>query len=160
MDAQQEIIDQLIDYIDKAVLKNSVSNRQVAAVLDFLNEKLKIYPEYGAVLIFLTQEELNHFHYKKGDTEGFVNIPLSIKDVIFSAFMKEDTDKIKMSFRSRGLFPVNQFAATHFNGGGHLNASGGESYQSVEETINAFESFLPIYKNMLETEIERQRNGE
>ena len=121
-----------------------------------LNEKMKIYPEYGTALIFLTLDELNRFHYKKGDTEGFANIPLSIKGIVFSAFIKEDTDRIKLSFRSRGLFPVNEFASNHFGGGGHLNASGGESYLSMAETVEKFEHFLPQYADVLVTEKEMQ----
>ena len=122
-----------------------------------LNEKMKIYPEYGTALIFLTLGELNRFHYKTGDTEGFVNIPLSIGNIIFSVFMKEDTDKIKISFRSRGLFPVNQFSSNHFGGGGHLNAAGGESFVSMAETIEKFESLLPQYRDILVTEMEMQK---
>ncbi len=122
-----------------------------------LNEKMKIYPEYGTALIFLTRDELNNFHYKKGDTEGFVNLPLSIENIIFSVFMKEDTDKIKISFRSRGAFPVNQFSSNHFGGGGHLNAAGGESYASMAETIEKFESLLPLYNDILVTEMDMQK---
>jgi phosphoesterase RecJ-like protein len=114
-----------------------------------LNEKMKIYPEYGTALITLSLGELNRYHYKTGDTEGFVNIPLSIEGIVFSVFIKEDTDKIKMSFRSRGTFPVNQVASSYFNGGGHLNAAGGESYVSMAETIEKFESLLPLYKETL-----------
>jgi phosphoesterase RecJ-like protein len=121
-----------------------------------LNEKMKIYPEYGTALISLTLDELNRFYYKRGDTEGFVNVPLSIKGIVFSVFVKEDTDKIKLSFRSRGLFPVNQFASNHFGGGGHLNASGGESYISMAETIEKFERILPQYGDILVTEKEMQ----
>ena len=118
-----------------------------------LNEKMKIYPEYGTALISLTLGELNRFHYKTGDTEGFVNVPLSIKNVVFSVFIKEDTDKIKLSFRSQGAFPVNQFAINHFSGGGHLNASGGESFVSMTETIEKIEKLLPMYKEALVKEM-------
>jgi len=114
-----------------------------------LNEKMKIYPEYKTALITLSLGELNRYHYKTGDTEGFVNIPLSIEGIVFSVFIKEDTDKIKMSFRSRGTFPVNEVASSYFNGGGHLNAAGGESYVSMAETIEKFESLLPLYKKNL-----------
>lgn len=125
-----------------------------------LNEKMKIYPEYGAALITLTMDELNRFKYKKGDTEGFVNIPLSIENIVFSVFIKEDTDKMKISLRSRGQFPVNKFATTYFNGGGHLNASGGESYTTMAETVEIFENALVEYKDMLEAEVQRQKIGE
>ncbi len=76
--------------------------------------------------------------------------------IVFSVFIKEDTDKIKMSFRSRGTFPVNEVASSHFSGGGHLNAAGGESYISLAEVVEKFESLLPSYKEMLLTEVEKQ----
>lgn len=114
-----------------------------------LYEKMKIYPEYNAALITLTQKELQQFNYDNGDAEGFVNIPLSIKGIVFSVFMREDPDKVKISLRSEGTFPTNKFAAQFFSGGGHLNASGGESYTTLEETINIFEEGLPLYKEFL-----------
>ena len=114
-----------------------------------LYEKMKIYPEYQTALITLTKEELLRFNYKVGDAEGFVNIPLSIKGINFSVFMREDSDKIKISFRSQGAFPTNKVASDLFNGGGHLNASGGESYVSLEKTIRKFEDALPDYKDFL-----------
>lgn len=112
-------------------------------------KKMKLYPQYNAALITLTKEEMTEFNYQNGDAEGFVNIPLSIKDVIFSVFIREDKDKIKLSFRSQGTFPTNKFAAEVFNGGGHLNASGGESYATIEETVEKFEKALPAFKDFL-----------
>jgi phosphoesterase RecJ-like protein len=115
-----------------------------------LYEKMKVYPEYRAALITLTQAELNQFSYQNGDAEGFVNIPLSIAGVDFSVFMREDADKIKISLRSQGTFPANKVAADLFNGGGHLNAAGGESYLTLAETVEKFEDALPEYKDFLE----------
>lgn len=114
-----------------------------------LYEKMKIFKEYNTALVCLTKEEQERFNAQKGDTEGFSNIPLSIKDIIFSVFMREDKDMIKMSFRSSGNFPTNIFAAAHFGGGGHLNASGGEFYGPMEEAIKIFEEALPSYANQL-----------
>ena len=87
----------------------------------------------------------------KGDTEGLVNIPLSIKDICFSAFLREDTEKdmIKISLRSEGTFPCNQVASEYFNGGGHLNASGGEFYGTLEEAIDLFKQALVKYEDLL-----------
>lgn len=114
-----------------------------------LSSKMKIYPEYKAALITLTAEEQAQFNFKKGDSEGFVNMPLSIENVIFSVFLKEDPDKIKVSLRSQGSFPVNEFSAKYYNGGGHLNAAGGESYTTLDEAIAIFENALPTYKEIL-----------
>ncbi len=113
-------------------------------------KKMKVYPEYQAALITLTAEEMKEFNYVNGDAEGFVNIPLSIDGVIFSVFLREDPDKIKVSLRSQGTFPANKFAEEIFNGGGHLNASGGESYTTLEEAIKKFEEGLPRYVEYLE----------
>ena len=74
----------------------------------------------------------------KGDTEGFVNMPLSIKGINFSAMFIEKDGFIKISLRSKGLFPSNEFASHYFSGGGHLNASGGEHADTLENTINYF----------------------
>lgn len=110
-----------------------------------LYRKMKIYPEQHTALIALSGKELYPFHFQNGDAEGLVNLPLSIKGIYFSVMMREDKDKIKISFRSQGQFPTNKMAAELFGGGGHLNASGGESYTSLEEAIRKFEEALPAY---------------
>jgi phosphoesterase RecJ-like protein len=115
-----------------------------------LHSKMKIYPEYRTALITLTSQELKKFNFVNGDAEGFVNIPLSIEGVDFSVFLREDTDKIKISLRSQGTFPANKVASDLFNGGGHLNASGGESYLTLKDTVSKFEDALPNYKDFLE----------
>lgn len=114
-----------------------------------LAEKMKVYPEYNTALIWLTNEEQNRYHVRKGDTEGFANLPLNIKGIIFSVFIREDNDFIKISFRSQGDFPSNKFAADCYNGGGHLNAAGGEFYGTMDEAIAIFEKALPEYAHLL-----------
>lgn len=117
-----------------------------------LSEKMEILPGFHAAIISLKREELKKYNFKIGDTEGFVNYPLSIKGIIFSVFLLENEEKIKLSFRSRGGFAVNDFSAKHFSGGGHRNASGGESRQSLEEVIQQLKELLPQYAEILETE--------
>ncbi len=114
-----------------------------------LNEKMIIYPEYNTGIISLTQEELDRFNYQPGDTEGFVNYPLSVKGVIFSAIFIEKDEYIKISFRSKGSFPANKFSANHFNGGGHVNAAGGNSQVNMKESLEKFAALLPQYKDAL-----------
>lgn len=114
-----------------------------------LYEKLKIYPEYNTALITLNEEEKERFEWKKGDTEGFVNIPLSIEKIVFSVFFREDANMIRISFRSKGDFPTNEFASKVFGGGGHLNASGGEFYGKLEDAVQRFEEALPSFKHLL-----------
>ncbi|HET6225371.1 MAG TPA: bifunctional oligoribonuclease/PAP phosphatase NrnA [Bacteroidia bacterium] len=114
-----------------------------------LGEKLHVLDEFGAAYFSLSQQDLEHFNYKKGDTEGVVNYPLSIKTVQFSAFFVERDGIIKISFRSKGKFDVNKFARDHFNGGGHMNAAGGMSSLPLKETIAKFLEVLPAYKKQL-----------
>lgn len=116
-----------------------------------LLEKMKILPEYATGFIALTQSDLKRFNYKDGDTEGLVNEPLSINGIAFSALFteKEDGEGIKISFRSKDDFNVNLFARAHFNGGGHLNAAGGFSDLSMDETIMKFLQTLVSYKDEL-----------
>ena len=107
-----------------------------------LYEKMKVYPELHTALITLSNEEAKRFNYRTGDSEGFVNMPLSIADVVFSVFIREDKDYVKISLRSVGNFPCNEFAARYFNGGGHKNASGGEFYGTLADAIATFEKGL------------------
>ena len=120
-------------------------------LMGYVLSQMKVYPDYHAALISLTKAEQSQFDYVRGDSEGFVNIPLSIKGVIFSCFLREDTEKpmIKISLRSVGTFPCNQLAAEFFGGGGHLNASGGEFYGTMDEARKVFEQALEKYKPLL-----------
>ena len=141
--------------IDKDEIYRNVYNNNSEARLRLkgyvLCEKMQIFPQFKAALITLTREEQNRFHYMKGDTEGLVNIPLSIKDICFSVFLREDTEKdmVKISLRSEGTFPCNQVASEFFNGGGHLNASGGEYFGPLEEAVTLFKQALVKYEDLL-----------
>lgn len=108
-------------------------------------EKLEVLEEYEFAIVSLTEEELNRFNYVKGDTEGLVNLALSIEGVSVAAMLTEKDGKIKMSFRSMGDIVVNTFAAEHFEGGGHMNAAGGVSFSSLEETMNKLKSLIPTH---------------
>ena len=140
--------------IDKDAIYRKVFNTYSESRLRLMGHvltQMKVYPEYHAAMISLTEKEQKQFNYIRGDSEGFVNIPLSIKNVIFSCFLREDTEKpmIKISLRSVGKFPCNQLAAEFFGGGGHLNASGGEFYGTMEEAQKVFEQALEKYKPLL-----------
>jgi phosphoesterase RecJ-like protein len=110
-----------------------------------LNHGMKVMPEYHTAVMSLSLQDLKDYNYQVGDTEGFVNLPLSIDGIFFSVFFREDTKKIKISFRSRGTFPTNRIASDLFGGGGHLNASGGEFYGSMEDALRLLEDSLPKY---------------
>ena len=114
-----------------------------------LCECMTVFPEYHAAVMYLTRETKEKFHFASGDSEGFVNYPLSIKGIHFSAMFTEKKDYVKASFRSKGSFPVNLFASENFNGGGHRNAAGGEINASLAETLDKFQKLLPVYQKML-----------
>lgn len=114
-----------------------------------LNNKMQVFPELRAAFISISKQELEDYNFIPGDTEGFVNYPLSINNIVFSALFMEKEGLVKASFRSKGNFPANLFSRNHFNGGGHLNAAGGESLLSLEETIEKFTQLLPEYKHQL-----------
>ena len=107
-----------------------------------LNEKLQVYEENNSAIISLNHEELKRFNFKKGDTEGIINYALAIKGIIFAAFIVEKDGITKLSLRSKGNFKVNEIAKKYFNGGGHINASGGVSQLSVKETIKKLENII------------------
>ncbi len=107
-----------------------------------LLNKMELFESKGAALITLSREELNRFHYSKGDTEGLVNRPLSIPGIRYSAFLREESDFVKVSMRSVGDFPVNLLCSEHFGGGGHLNAAGGEFAGTLDEAAELFRSLV------------------
>ena len=140
---------------DKDAIYNAVFNQysvdRMKLVGYCLYQKMRVFPEHHAALIYLNRKELYRFNFQKGDAEGIVNMPLQSKDIHYSVFMREDkatTDemaknggiktKIKLSFRSQGDRPVNVFASEVFNGGGHANAAGGEYYGPLAEAVQLF----------------------
>lgn len=103
-----------------------------------LNKKLEIYPDLQTAVLTLTQEELQMLQATKGDTEGLVNIPLSVSGITSACLIREDKTQIKLSLRSVGNIPVNTVASRGFGGGGHLNAAGAEHNGSIEDAKNIY----------------------
>jgi bifunctional oligoribonuclease and PAP phosphatase NrnA len=114
-----------------------------------LSEKLMVFETYHTAIISLTKEELTRFNYRPGDTEGLVNQALSIKGVNFAVFVREGNNEVKLSFRSQGKFDVNSFARAHFNGGGHFNAAGGMSVESIDVVLQKLKDLLPENQEQL-----------
>lgn len=114
-----------------------------------LSEKLQVLPEYSTAYIVLSADELKRFGSQTGDTEGLVNYGLSIKGIKLSVLISDRKDAIKLSLRSLGDFSVNELARTHFSGGGHRNAAGGQSSLTLEQTVKKFLDVLPHYKDQL-----------
>jgi len=148
----------IADLIEKGAQNDKIHNNVYDAnsygrllLLGQALSNLQILPAYKTAFITLTEAEKKKFDFQKGDTEGIVNYALSLKGIIFAAIFIEDKEQhiIKISFRSKGDFSVNQFSRNHFNGGGHDNAAGGKFNGSVEEVITTFKELLPTYKNEL-----------
>ncbi|MFM8596011.1 MAG: DHH family phosphoesterase [Flavobacteriales bacterium] len=102
---------------------NTVSRLQLRGYA--IAEKLQMFDKQGIGLITLSKTELERFNYQKGDTEGLVNVILSIAGMQVAIFMMETTEGVKFSFRSKGERYVNAFAQQYFGGGGHQYAAGG-----------------------------------
>lgn len=110
-----------------------------------LSQKLVVLKDNATAYFVLTEKELQDFNYQKGDTEGLVNYGLSIEGIKFAAIFMETPGLIKISFRSKGDVPVNEFMGQHFSGGGHKNAAGGRSNKSLDVTIKHFLSLIPAF---------------
>lgn len=114
-----------------------------------LAEKMELIPEHRCSLISLDADELEKFHYEKGDTEGLVNKPLAMPEVIWSVYLRRDPNQIKISMRSKGNFPVNEICRNVFGGGGHLNAAGAEFKGSLNDCISTLKSAMADYDKYL-----------
>lgn len=120
-----------------------------------ITERLKVYHQYGAALIYISKEDQIKFNVVKGDTEGLVNLPLQIRGISLSCLIIDRDDIVKISLRSKGDLDVNNMARKHFNGGGHKNASGGSSNVSLDETVKKFEEILPQVKGIKKQKSEK-----
>lgn len=123
---------------------NNYSEGRLRLIGFSLYEKMRVFPARKAALITLTKKEMSRFQFVKGDTEGLVNMPLQMKGIVLSCFLREDTEKpaVRVSLRSMGRFPCNRFAEVYWNGGGHLNAAGGTFHGTIEEAASLFEKAI------------------
>lgn len=110
-----------------------------------INRKMKIFHNGTVAHMSITEDEMRRFWFQQGDSEGFVNYPLTIKKMKMSAMFTEHSDFIRVSLRSRGDIDVNLFAQRYFNGGGHKNAAGGKSFMSMEDTLKHYEKCIKEY---------------
>lgn len=122
-----------------------------------LDKKMEYFPEYNASIFAITREEMIRYKFKKGDAEGLVNLPLEIKGMRLSISLREDTEKplIRVSLRSVDNFPCNKMSQDFFNGGGHLNASGGLLKMTMPEAVKEAKRAIEFYKTLLEDNKEK-----
>ncbi|HEX4849963.1 MAG TPA: bifunctional oligoribonuclease/PAP phosphatase NrnA [Puia sp.] len=123
--------------IHENLFDNFLENR-LRFIGHVLLNKLEIFYEYNTALISVSWKELVKYQIKTGDTEGLVNYPLTIQGIKLAALIIDRDEEIKCSFRSKGNFDVNVFARTYFEGGGHFNAAGGRSSDTLEQTVQRF----------------------
>ncbi|MBP8849976.1 MAG: bifunctional oligoribonuclease/PAP phosphatase NrnA [Breznakibacter sp.] len=145
-----DIVGELISFkVDKEKIHRNIfhsnSLNRFKLIGYIFSEKLIVLPNVNVAIIPLTKADLEKFDYVDGDTEGFANLPLSIKDIDMSVFIVERSDRVKLSFRSRGKVVVNKFANQYFNGGGHQHAAGAESTMSFDKVLDLLLTEIPIY---------------
>ncbi len=115
-----------------------------------LLNRMEVFYEYNTAIISIPKNDLLRFHIKTGDTEGLVNYMLSIQGIRFGALVIDRDEERKWSFRSKGDFDVNTFARTHFEGGGHFNAAGGRTNETLDATVWNFKKVIKQYKDQLQ----------
>ncbi|HMO61525.1 MAG TPA: bifunctional oligoribonuclease/PAP phosphatase NrnA [Ferruginibacter sp.] len=114
-----------------------------------LLNRMEVFYEYNTALIAIPQQDLIKYNVITGDTEGLVNFPLSIKGIKLAAIIIDRGEERKSSFRSKGSFDVNEFARKYFNGGGHVNAAGGQNKEPLEEVVAKFIAAMKENKTQL-----------
>ncbi|MBC7425944.1 MAG: bifunctional oligoribonuclease/PAP phosphatase NrnA [Bacteroidia bacterium] len=141
-----ELISLGVDHVDiQERLFDSFTENRVRFIGYALSKKLEIMRSYNTALITITSDELKEYESQTGDTEGLVNFGLGVNGIRLAVLIIDRGKLVKMSFRSKGTFNVNEFARLHFNGGGHINAAGGSSTETLEETVARFKKVLPLH---------------
>ena len=137
------------DYIHDQIF-NVYSFDRMKLMGAVLKDNFVFFPEYNAAYMFITIQNQKDYNFQLGDSEGLVNLPLSVKNIKFCALFTEYPNAMtKVSFRSKDSFPANAFSAEFFNGGGHLNAAGGRLHCSLHDALAIFEKGLHSYKQLL-----------
>ena len=130
------------------LLYNNFSENRMK-LLGYALSKMVVLPEYHTAYILLSHNELHQFNFQIGDTESFVNYPLSIKGIVLSVLLIEKDGFMKMSLRSQGNFDVNEFARKYFHGGGHFNAAGGKMFCKYDDCPTELEKIIKLYEKDL-----------
>ncbi|MGB0840200.1 MAG: DHH family phosphoesterase [Chitinophagales bacterium] len=130
-------------------LFDNYTERRLRFLGTCLTTCMTVLPEYNAAIMAIPEKMLVEFKVQSGDTGGLVNYLLSMSSIRFAALIMDRGEAVKISFRSRGDFPVNIFSKNHFEGGGHKNAAGGISYIDLKATVNKVIGLLPLYKEGL-----------
>ena len=130
-------------------LYNQYSENRIRLMGHVLKDLMTVTDD-GVAYIILDRKTMEDYNVKEGDTEGFVNIPLSIDRVRMSFLLKEDEGKVRVSIRSKRGTSANRCAVRYFNGGGHENAAGGkllipEDIKGMEDAAEYIETHTHIF---------------
>ena len=139
--------------IDKDDIYKKVMNTKSESVLKLqsyaIAEKMTIYPHLHTALIVLNADDLARFSYVPGDDEGLVNEPLAIEGIVYSVYLRQDSHQIKVSTRSVGNFRADLICNNFYNGGGHINAAGGELRCPLDKALEVFNRTKPVIEEYL-----------
>jgi len=138
-----------VNYRIHDLVYNSASENRLRFLGHCLLNCLEVLPEYNTAIIVVNKQDLQKYNVNTGDTEGIVNYALSMASIRLAAFIVERQDRVKLSLRSKGEFPANEICKLYFSGGGHRNAAGGQSTDSLQNVVNQFKTILPEYKKLL-----------
>jgi bifunctional oligoribonuclease and PAP phosphatase NrnA len=136
-------------HIHEALYDNFLENR-LRFIGHILMNRMEVFYEFNTALISIPKSDLLRYYIKTGDTEGLVNYPLSIKGIKLAALVIDRDEERKWSFRSKGGFDCNSFAKKYFEGGGHFNASGGRSSESLTATVEHFKKAIRENETILQ----------
>lgn len=139
--------------VRQALMLRTLSSVKIQAYA--LSECMEILPRHHAAIITLDRDALQKFKYDRGDTEGLVNMPLDVRGMVCSFFLREDPEFIRISARSVGSYPVSKVCEDLFGGGGHLQAAGAEFRGSLEECKQTIIKALPDYDKYLPKKLEK-----
>lgn len=128
---------------------NSQKEKNLRLLGHCLSNRMELLPEYKTGIIWLTKRDYEEFQIQRGDTEGIVNYLLTLRELRLAIFVHNQPTVVKLSLRSKGNLDVQEMCRTHFNGGGHKNASGAHSYDSLKATIDKIKEILPLYKDAI-----------
>jgi bifunctional oligoribonuclease and PAP phosphatase NrnA len=128
---------------------NSQKEKNLRLLGHCLINRMELLPEYKTGIIWLTKRDYEEYQIQRGDTEGIVNYLLTLREVRLAIFVHNQPTVVKLSLRSKGNLDVQEMCRTHFNGGGHKNASGAHSYDSLKATIDKIKEILPLYKDAI-----------
>jgi bifunctional oligoribonuclease and PAP phosphatase NrnA len=131
------------DYMLQIRLFNSMTEKQLKLLGHCLANRMELMSEYQTGIIWLDKDDYKNWSIGRGDTEGIVNYILMVRNMKMAVFISEQQNVTKLSFRSKGNINVQEICHTHFNGGGHRNASGGQLKASIEETLAKVKEIIP-----------------